>query len=215
MQKITLVTGASRGFGHAAALALAKRGDHVLAFARTQGALEELDDQIQAAGGAATLIPADITDEAGLQRMGRAIHDRWGRLDLVVHAAAHAPPQAPTDTLSVKDLDRSFAVNARATQRLIAMTAPLLRAAEGGHFVHITDSRAGAKFFGAYGASKAAAASIVATFAAETAQIGPKVTLHEPPPMPTALRARFFPGEDRSTLTTPTKAADALLQALE
>ena len=109
MSRIALVTGASRGFGFAVGAALGARGWHVVALARTVGGLEELADAVAAAGGASTLVPLDLTDDGGLARMCRAIHDRWGRLDLVVHAAAHAPPLSPADHLSEKDLERYLA----------------------------------------------------------------------------------------------------------
>ncbi|NNU81879.1 SDR family NAD(P)-dependent oxidoreductase [Halovulum dunhuangense] len=213
-EKIALVTGASRGFGYAVALELAQAGWHVVALARTTGGLEELADAVDRVGGAVTLVPLDITDDAGLARMGRAIFDRWGRLDLMVHAAAHATPCAPVELAAVKDLDRAIAVNFRATQRLIAMCDPLLKAAPGARAVYVVDSHAGAPFFGAYGATKAAARTLVESWAAETAKIGPKVQIFQPAPMPTALRARFFPGEDRAGLSTPAAEAARLMASL-
>ncbi|MFQ5624965.1 MAG: SDR family NAD(P)-dependent oxidoreductase [Paracoccaceae bacterium] len=211
---VALVTGASRGLGFATARALGGRGHHVVALARTVGGLEDVADAISAAGGASTLVPLDITDEGGLQRMAAAIHQRWGRLDLLVHCAAHAAALSPAGHVSEKDLDRSFAVNARATQRLIAMCDPLLRAAPNGTAMFIDDPRGGEKFFTAYGASKAAARAIVESYAAESRRTGPVVHLHRPNPMPTAIRARFFPGEDRSGLATPDQEAARLLELL-
>lgn len=213
--QIALVTGASRGLGYATALKLAERGHHVVALARTAGGLEELADAIDATPGSATLVPLDLTDDGGLQRMARAIHDRWGRLDLMVHCAAHAAPLAPAEQIAAKDWDRCFAVNVKATQRLVRMCDPLLRAAPArAHAVHVTDARAGEKFFGAYGASKAAAEALVRSWAAECDRIGPRVTLFTPEPMPTALRARFFPGEDRSRLSPPEAQAARLVATL-
>lgn len=210
-QTIALVTGATRGLGHATALGLARRGAHVIALARTTGALEELADAIDKTDGSSTLVPLDVTDDGGLARMCRAIHDRWGRLDLLVHCAAHAAPLSAADHASEKDFDRCMAVNARATHRLIAMTAPLLRAAPAGHAVFITDERAGQPYFGAYGASKAASNALAQSWQVECAKIGPKVTLFNPEPMPSGLRARFFPGEDRTALSSATDQATRLL----
>ncbi len=214
MTKISLVTGASRGLGYATALQLAQAGHHVLALARTQGGLEELADQIEATDGSVTLVPLDITDDGGLARMCRAIHDRWGRLDLLVHAAAHAAPCAPTQMIAEKDLDRVLAVNMRAAQRLITMCDPLLKAAPAGRAVYVADSRAGESFFGAYGASKAAGRAFYDSWAKESAGLGLTVSIFEPRPMPTALRARFYPGENPADLTPTADEARRLVAEL-
>ena len=214
METLALITGASRGFGYAVARALAKPDTHILALARTTGGLEELDTEIKARGGSATLVPLDITDEDGLQRLGKAIHDRWGKLDLFVHAAAHAPPLSPVGHIAEKDLDRTWAVNARATQRLVTMLDPVLKAAPGAQAVLIDDDTAAEKFFATYRASKTAARVIWGAWAAECARTGPEVSTFEPQPMPTALRARFHPGEDTSALADPVNEAERLVQAL-
>lgn len=198
--KIALVTGASRGLGAAVALELAKAGYHIVALARTVGGLEELDDRIQAVGGQATLVPVSVTDEGGLQRLCLSIYERWGHIDVLVHCAIHAVPLSPAGHVSEGDLDKSIGVNIRATQRLIALTEPLLKAADDGVAIFPHDDCAGAKFFAAYGASKAAQKAIVDSWAAETATTGPRVLSVTPAPMPTAVRARFHPGEDRSVL---------------
>jgi len=212
---VTLVTGAARGLGHALALAEAARGAHVIALARTVGALEELDDAIRKAGGAATLAPLDITDDEGLARLGAALNARWGRLDRWLHCAAHAAPCAPAAHADAKDVDRSFAVNARATQRLIRVLDPLLRASAASQAVLMDDDRADEAFFGAYAASKAAARVWWLAWARETARTPLRVLRALPPPMPTALRARFYPGEDRAAHTPCATVAAALLAALD
>jgi len=212
-ETVALVTGASRGLGFAVANGLGAAGAQVIAMARTIGGLEELADAVLAAGGPnPTLVPLSMTDEGGLQRLCLAIHERWGRLDLVVHAAAHAAPLTPVEHITPKDFDMSLDVNLRGTQRLIAMTHPLLK--PGGRFVYVADNRTGQKFFGSYGATKAAAEALVRSFAAETVQIGPAVSLFHPNPMPTALRARFFPGENRAALTPCATEAERLLATL-
>lgn len=212
-QKIVLVTGASRGLGYAVALELAQRGAHVVALARTVGGLEDLADEMEALGASSTLVPLDITDDEGLARMARAIFDRWGRLDILVHAAAQAAPCAPVSLAAEKDIDRSFAVNTRATQRLIAMCDPLLKTANG-QAIYVTDQRAGLGNFGAYGASKAAGAALVDSWAAEVAALGVQVKAFTPAPMATALRARFYPGEDRVDLSQPKAQAARLMKLL-
>jgi NAD(P)-dependent dehydrogenase (short-subunit alcohol dehydrogenase family) len=214
-QNIALVTGASRGFGFAVARALGAAGVQVVAMARTVGGLEELADAVVADGGPnPTLVPLSLTDDGGMQRLCLAVHERWGRLDLVVHAAAHAAPLAPADHIAAKDFLQSVEVNVHGTQRLIVMVAPLLKAAAAGRFVFAADNRAGQHFFGSYGATKAAAEALVRSWAAETEKIGPKVMLFHPNPMPTALRARFFPGEDRAKLAPCEEEAARLVSTL-
>lgn len=211
--KIALVTGASRGLGFATAAELGARGYHVIALARTVGGLEDLADKIEAAGGTCTLVPLDITDEGGLQRMAMSIFERWGKLDLVVHCAAHGVPLSPVHHIAEKDFDKAMAVNARATQRLIAMVDPLLRPVNG-TAIFMDDRREGQKFFGTYAAVKAAARAIVDSWRAENENLGLDIRWFTPNPMPTGLRARFFPGEDREALTPTEVEAQRLLDSL-
>lgn len=210
--KPALVTGASRGLGAACAEYLA-RSRHVIAVARTTGALEELDDRIQAAGGSATLAPMDVTDPGAMAHLCRSIWDRWGGLSVWVHSACHAPPLAPADHVDAKDWDKTMAVLGTATSTLIPMVAPLLRD-PGAQAVFFSDADAQGKFFGAYAAGKAAQMALARAWQAETARTGPHVHVLAPAPMPTATRARFFPGEDRSTLADPTAEAARLLNGV-
>lgn len=208
MTKVALITGASRGLGAALAEALAQT-HHIVAVGKTTGALEELDDRIKAAGGQSTLAPMDITVEAAMQQLCRSIFDRWGKLDLWVHPAIHAAPLAPAGHIAPKDFEKSVNVNVSATVRLIGYLAPLLGTA--GKAVFFDDPRAGQPFFGAYGASKAAQTAIAKSWQAESAKIGPEVLILSPNPMPTATRARFFPGEDRGPLASPFDEAARLM----
>ena len=210
-EKLALVTGASRGIGAALAEGLGARGWHVIAVARTVGGLEALDDRIRAANGKATLAPMDIAISEAMTQLGAAIASRWGGLDLWVHAAIHAAPLGPVAHVDAKDWSKSVAVNVTATQTLISVTEPLLRARKG-RAVFFDDPRGGQKFFGAYGATKAAQIALAQSWAAEGARLGPEVIIETPPPMATALRARFFPGEDRSGLVPPADAAAPLLE---
>ena len=208
MEKIALITGASRGLGAALAEHLADT-HHVVAVARTTGALEELDDRIQARGGSATLAPMDITDPDAMATLCRGIYDRWGGVDIWAHTAVHAAPLSPANYIDPKHWASSMAVNATAASVLIPFVTPLL--GEEGRALFFDDPRAGQKFFGSYGASKAAQIALARSWAAETVRTGPKVHVLEPRPMPTATRARFFPGEDRSVLAAPSDEAARLL----
>ncbi len=210
--RAALVTGASRGLGAAIAEALAV-SHHTVVVARTVGGLEELDDRIQAAGGSATLAPMDITQSDAMAHLCRSIHDRWDRLDLWIHTAIHAPPLSPVDHIDANDWRIAIATNATATATLIPMVAPLLRS-DGSQAVFFDDPHSSEKFFGAYAASKAAQIALAHAWSAETARIGPRVHVLTPNPMPTATRARFFPGEDRSALAEPRDEAIRLLECV-
>lgn len=212
-QKLALVTGASRGLGAALAEGLASRGFHVLAVARTVGGLEELDDRIRAAGGSATLAPMDVTEAPAMQQMAEAIAARWHGLDFWAHTAIHAAPLSPVPHIDGKDWSKSLLLNAEVTRGLIALFEPLLRV-RSGTALFLDDPRAGAKFFGAYGASKAAQIALARSWQAENANLGPRVVIAEPKPMPTALRGRFFPGEERAALTPCRDEAERILAAL-
>lgn len=204
-----LVTGASRGLGYAIARLFAQRGWHVVAIARTIGGLEDLDDEIKAAGGSATLAPLDVTDDGAMQHLCKSIHERWGGLSMWAHTAIHAAPLTPTSMIDPKDWNKCQATNLDATRRLISYVAPLL-GKEGRALFFDDPQTSGAKFFGSYGATKAAQMALVRSWAAETVSIGPRVQILEPGPMPTATRARFFPGEDRDSLPSIHETASRL-----
>lgn len=205
---VALITGASRGLGAAIAEALSTT-HHIVAVGRTTGALEELDDRIQAKGGHATLAPMDITNPDAMAQLCRSIHDRWGAVDIWVHTAIHAAPLTPATYLDAKDWAKSVASNVTATGQLIPFIAPLL--GDTGRAVFFDDPRGGDKFFGAYGATKAAQIALARSWAAESVKTGPKVHILSPRPMPTATRARFHPGENRDLLADPNTEAARLL----
>lgn len=211
-QKIALITGASRGLGAALAEALAPEY-HIIAVGRTVGALEELDDRIKAKGGTTTLAPMNITDAGAMQTLCRGIHDRWGSLDQWFHTAVHAAPLTPSDHIDTKDLEKSIAGNITATAMLINYVAPLL--GEAGRAVFFDDPIVGDKFYGSYGATKAAQIALARSWQNETSRIGPQVEIVTPKPMPTATRARFFPGEDRDALNDIHAEAARLLAILQ
>jgi NADP-dependent 3-hydroxy acid dehydrogenase YdfG len=185
---------------------------HIIAVARTTGALEELDDRIQAKGGSATLAPMDIANRNAMAQLCRSIYDRWGSVDLWAHTAIHAAPLAPTDHIDTKDWEKSISTNVTATGTLIAFIAPLL--GREGTAVFFDDPRGGDKFFGSYGATKAAQIALAGSWAAETVNTGPKVHILKPRAVVGTNRARFFPGEDRATLIPPREEALRLLKQI-
>ncbi len=209
--KIALITGASRGLGAALAEALAP-DYHIVAVARTQGGLEELDDRIQAKGGSTTLAPMDITDPNAMATLCRGIHDRWGKIDLWLHTAIHTSALTPVHFVDPKEWNKAVSINANATSVLIPYVSPLL--GETGHAVFFDDPKAGEKFYGIYGATKAAQMALARSWATETARTGPRVSIVEPAPMPTAVRARFHPGEDRDVLTSTADEAARIIALL-
>jgi NAD(P)-dependent dehydrogenase (short-subunit alcohol dehydrogenase family) len=206
--RIALVTGASRGIGRAVALELARRGAHVIALARTQGALEELDDAIRSAGGEATLVPCDIKDFDALDRLGAAVHGRWGKLDIFVGNAGVLGPLTPISHCDPDKWDQVFAVNVTANYRLLRSLDPLLRASDAGRVVLISSGVAQraelSAFWGVYAASKAALDVILRAYAAETVNVSNVRAMSvNPGPLRTKMRASAMPGEDPLTLRTP------------
>ena len=211
--RIALVTGASRGIGRALALGLARRGAHVVALARTQGALDELDDEIGAMGGQATLVPCDLADFDALDRLGAALFERFGRLDVLVGNGGILGPLTPLAHADPKDWNKVMAVNVTANWRLIRSLDPLLRASSAGRALFITSGaahRARMKpYWGPYAVSKAALEAIARTYAAETENTSSiKVMLANPGPLRTRMRALAMPGEDPATLRAPEEFAE-------
>ena len=215
--KLALVTGASRGFGAAAAVRLAKEGAHVILTARTQGGLEETDDAINAVGGGATLAPLDLLEPDNLDRMAAAIHERFGRLDILVSAAGHLGDLAPVHHIAAKTWERSFAINVTANQRLIRAYDPLLRVAEAGRAIFVTCEAATnpKAFWGSYAASKAALEALVKSYAQEVQRTQVRARLYDPGPMSTKLRAAAYPGEAPGTQPHPSERTDGLMALID
>ncbi len=206
---VALVTGASRGIGAACAIELARRGAHVVLLARTQGGLEDTDDAIRAAGGTATLAPQDLSDGAALDPLGPSLYARFGRLDILVHAAGALGTLTPVGHITPKDWDTVMAVNLSAAWRLIRTCAPVLQAAPAGRAVFITDSRAAdpRAYWGAYGASKAGLDHLVKTWAHEARSLPLRINLFDPGPVATRLRNKAMPGENPATIAAPADVA--------
>src|SRR5262252_5385176 len=211
--RIALVTGASRGIGHATARALAKAGAHIVAVARTQGGLEELDDEIRKDGGTATLVPLSLTDLDGVARLGAALHERHGKLDVLVGNAGIAGPSSPLGHIDLRPWKDVLAVNVTANFQLIRCMEPLLRKSDTGRAVFVTSGAANQApaYLGPYAASKAAMEALVRVWAHETASTPIRVNLFNPGPIRTQMRASVFPGEDPMTLDTPDQAAEYIV----
>jgi NAD(P)-dependent dehydrogenase (short-subunit alcohol dehydrogenase family) len=215
--RIALVTGASRGIGRAVARELARRGAHVIALARTQGGLEELDDEIRALGSTATLVPASVTDYAALDRLGAAIFERWQKLDILVGNAGVLGRLSPLPHIDPKVWDEVFAVNVTANWRLIRSLDGLLRQSDAGRAIFITSGAAHKlnAYWGTYSITKSALESLVRTWAAETATTRLRVNLFSPGPVRTRMRAEAMPGEDPALLPTPDDVAPQIVNLLE
>jgi NAD(P)-dependent dehydrogenase (short-subunit alcohol dehydrogenase family) len=211
--RIALVTGASRGIGYATARALAKAGAHVVAVARTQAGLEELDDQIQAGGGSATLVPLDLSDFEGIARLGAALHERHGKLDILLGNAGLAGPSSPLGHIELKPWSEVIAVNVTANFQLIRCMEPLLKKSDAGRAVFVTSAAASkaSAYLGPYAASKAALETLARAWAQETAATPIRVNLFDPGPIRTRMRATVFPGEDPTTLDTPEQVAEFIV----
>ena len=210
--RIALVTGASRGAGRALALEMAREGAHLVLLARTMGALEALDDEIAGFGGAATLVPCDLADFDALDRLGAALHERFGRLDALACVGGQLGPLSPLAHVDPKDWEKLLAVNLTANWRLLRSLDPLLRAGRAPRVLMITSGaahRARLKpYWGPYAVTKAGLEALARTYAAECANVSDiKVMLANPGPLRTAMRAKAMPGEDPATLRTPQEFA--------
>jgi NAD(P)-dependent dehydrogenase (short-subunit alcohol dehydrogenase family) len=211
--RLALVTGASRGLGAAAALAYAREGAHVVAVARTVGGLEELDDRIRAAGGQATLVPLDVTDGPGIDRLGAALYERFGRLDVLLGNAGILGVLSPLGHVDPDGFEKVMAVNVTANWRLMRSLEPLLRRSDAGRAIFVTAAagRADVPYWGAYAASKAALERLALTWAAELAHTSVRVNLYDPGPMRTVLRSQAFPGEPEAQQVPPEERTAALV----
>ena len=210
-EKIALITGASRGLGAALSEKLSEN-HHIIAVGRTVGGLEELDDRIKLKNGTATLAPMDITNRDAMSQLFTSIFEKWGRIDFWAHTAIHAPPLSPLNTIDLGDLDKTISINVTATALLINFISPLIN--KKGDALFFDDPCSGKKFYGAYGSSKSAQISLVQSWANECKTFGPNVTVFRPSPMKTALRARFFPGENKENLLSPKIEAQRVLATL-
>lgn len=207
--RLALVTGASRGLGRAMALALAREGAHVVVTARTSGALEELDDEIRAVGGQATILKLDLKARDKLDQLGPVIFQRWGKLDILVAAGGILGPLSPLAHVAADAWDTVIETNLTANWRLIRTLDPLLKRSDAGRALFVTSgaSAADTAYWGPYAVSKAGLEALAKSYAEELANTPVRVAILDPGPMRTAMRAKAFPGEDRSKLADPADVA--------
>jgi NAD(P)-dependent dehydrogenase (short-subunit alcohol dehydrogenase family) len=203
--KLALITGASRGLGAAVAKRFAAEGAHVILTARTVGGLEEVDDEITKLGGAATLAPLDLMEADKLEMMAASIHQRFGKLDVLVSCAGYLGALMPVGHVDAKTWDKTLGINLTANLRLIRAYDPLLRGSEAGRALFATceAARDPKAFWGPYAASKAGLEALVASYAREVAKTPIKAMTIDPGPMATRLRRDAYPGEDQTTLPSP------------
>lgn len=211
---LALVTGASRGIGRAVALALAEQGAHVVAAARTVGGLEELDDDIRARGGKATLLELDLRNGDKIDQLGPALYQRWGKLDVFVGNAGILGPLSPLHHVTEEAWNAVMAINLSANWRLIRTLDPLLKRSDAGRAVFLTSGAASGKYayWGPYAVSKAGLEALVRTYAHEVADTTVRVNLVNPGAVATQMRAKAFPGEDPKTLPAPEEIVPLVLE---
>ena len=213
--RVALVTGASRGIGRAAAMALAEAGAHVIAVARTVGALEELDDDVRALGaGGVTIVPLDLCDGSGINRLGAEVFERWGKLDILVGNAGRLGVLSPLGHIPTDEWARTLETNVTANWRLIRAFDSLLRLSDAGRAIFVTSGAAQKcrAYWGVYSVSKAALDAVVMSWVAETRDLSLRINLISPGPVRTAMRAQAMPGEDAARLPSPEDVAPLFLK---
>ena len=215
--KLALVTGASRGLGRAVATVLAREGAHVILAARREGSLEDVDDDIRAAGGSATLVKMDLTVGEKVDALGPTIYERWGKLDMLVANAGILGPLSPLPHISNDAWDNILAVNLSANWRLIRTLDPLLRHADAGRAVFVSSGASAAKrgYWGPYAVSKAGLEALVKTYAHEIDNTSVRANIVNPGPVRTEMRQQAFPGEDPMTLPSPEEVAEKFLDVVD
>lgn len=212
--RVALITGASRGIGRAVALAFAREGAHVIAVARNRGALEELDDDVQEAGGAITLLRLDITNGDKVDALGPTILERFGRLDIFIGNAGILGPLSPITHVSERDWNQVLDINLSANWRLLRTLDPLLRMSDAGRVVLVTSGAAQncRAYWGPYSVSKAAIEALGKTYAAEVESTNVRLNMLSPGAVATAMRAKAMPGEDPETLPRPQDLAETFIE---
>jgi NAD(P)-dependent dehydrogenase (short-subunit alcohol dehydrogenase family) len=208
--RLALVTGATRGIGRAVALAYARQGAHLILVGRTAGALEEVDDEIRALGGSATLLTLDLKTQDKIDALGPTIYQRWNKLDILVGNAGILGPLSPLGHITADAWNEVLEINLTANWRLIRTLDPLLRRSEAGRAIFVSSGAATAPraYWGPYAASKAGLEALVKVYADEVANTPVRVNLINPGPTRTGMRAKAFPGEDPASLRPPDHVAE-------
>ncbi len=204
-ERIALITGASRGIGAAVARRFAAEGAHLVLVARTVGGLEEVDDTVKTVGGTATLVPLDLSDGEAIDRLGAAIYERFGRLDVLVANAGTLGVLSPVGHIDPPVWEDTIRINLTANYRLIRSLDPLLRRSEAGRAIFVTSGavRSLRPYWAAYATSKAGLEALATIYAREVEKTTVRVNMVDPGPTRTAMRAKAFPGEDPGTLRSP------------
>ncbi len=215
--RVTLITGASRGLGAALAERFAAEGARLILVARTTGGLEEVDDRVRAQGGEATLVPLDLLDGASIDQLGAVLLERFGQLDILIGNAGELGVLSPISHIEPKVFQRVMALNAMANFHLIRSLDALLRAGPAGRAIFVTSEVAlyPRQYWAAYAASKAALEAIAMTYAAETERTRLRVNLVDPGPMRTRLRAQAYPGENPGLRPDPAELTDLFVELAE
>ncbi len=215
--RVAVITGATQGIGRAVAERFAAEGADLVLVARSVDGLEGTDDLVKAAGGEATLVPLDVTDGAGIDRLGVAIAERWGRLDILVGNAAILGTLSPVSHIEPTEWTQVMRVNVTANWWLLRSLDPLLRASKSGRAIFVTSgvTQGAFAYYGPYAASKAALESLVRTYAAEITKTNVRANLIDPGVIRTSLRAQAYPGEDPETLRAPEAVTDAFVALAE
>ena len=215
--RLALVTGATRGIGRAVALAYAKEGAHVILVGRTAGALEEVDDEIRALGGNATLLTLDLRNRDKIDALGPTIYQRWQKLDIVVGNAGILGPLSPLGHVTADAWDEVLNVNLTANWRLIRTLDPLLRRSDAGRAIFVSSGAAVSRlaYWGPYAVSKAGLEALVVTYAHEVENTPVRANLVNPGPTRTNMRAKAFPGENAASLKTPESITPTFVRLAE
>ena len=216
--RIALVTGASRGIGAATAMALSKKGAHVVLTGRDVKALEAVEDAIHDAGGSSTIAPLDLSEQDGIPRLAAAVAQRWDKLDVLVINAAYLPTLTPVTQVDPKQLGQALTVNVLATQALLAAFDPLLKRAGHARVIGLTSSigTAPRAFWSAYAASKAAFETLLDCYALEVEKLGDtRVAIVDPGATRTAMRAKAYPGEDPASVKPPEDVAELIVGLIQ
>ena len=214
VDRLALITGATRGIGRAVALAYAREGAHLILVGRTAGALEEVDDEVREFGRPATLLTLNLNDHERIDALGPTIFQRWGKLDILVGNAGVLGPLSPLGHVTAEAWKEVIDLNLNSNWRLIRTLDPLLRRSEAGRGIFVTSGAAVNRraYWGPYAVSKAGLEALVQTYAAEMINTNVRANLVNPGPIRTAMRAKAFPGEDPATLRWPDEITERFVE---